>query len=666
MLELNDNDTTKTLGLVWNPRSDQLLFKVSPHVTEYLFTKRTLLADLNRVFDPLGFLAPVLISGKIFIQQLWQLKLDWDTVLPADMSQRWHNYTHELSQIDQLKVLRKVKDHPYNKFELHGFCDASMNAYGACIYVRQWQQDNTFTCHLLIARARVAPLKVLSIPRLELCSAHVLAILMAKARKTLNIRGISSQWSTFVASRVSEIQTLTEEMTWQHVRTKLNPADLISRGVKVKELLNSNLWWYGPIFLQQPEAEWPAECSFAPPSEILEKRPVQFALLVQTNENSILAKYSSWTKLVRITAYLKRFIHNTHNKCRERCIGPLSVPELKNARDVWIKIAQTDAFNDEIKSLRQGKSLSSHSKLITLSPFLEEGIIRVGGRLQRSHLPINQRHPAILPKKHTVTELIFTEYHIKYLHAGPQNLLTRVRQEFWPLDAMRTARRIVHCCTICYRARPQLFQPSMGELPRLRVTPSRPFTATGVDTTILWSKKPNGDQVSNLSAQAFLAALRRFFARRGQSAHIHSDNGTNFHGARAELRRYYTEHCQNNKTIIESLATDGTEWHFNPPSAPHMGGLWEAAVKSAKHHLLRITGSAKINFEELTTMLCQIEACLNSRPLTSQSSDPESFAVLTPAHFLVGGCLTLPPEPADGGRQNVPETHRKVVSTQDL
>jgi len=284
-----------------------------------------------------------------------------------------------------------------------------------------------------------------------------------------------------VANRVSEIQTLTEEMTWQHMRTKFNPADLTSRGVKVQDLLYSNFWWYGQTFLQQPKTEWPAECSFALASELLERRPVQFALLVQTQDNGILAKYSNWTKLIRITVYLKRFIHNTRHKCRERYIGPLSVPELKTARDVWIKIAQTDAFHDEAKSLRQGKDLSSHSKLIMLSPFLEEGIIRAGGRLQQSHLPINQRHPAILPKKHTVTELIFTEYHIKYLHAGPQNLLIRVRQEFWLLDAMKTARRIVHCCTICYRARPQSFQPSMGELPRLRVTPSRPFTATGVD-----------------------------------------------------------------------------------------------------------------------------------------------------------------------------------------
>lgn len=102
---------------------------MSPHAKGHLFTKRTLLADLNRVFDSLGFLAPILISGKIFIQQLWQPHFNWDTVLPADMSQRWHNYTNELCQVNQLKVVRKVKDHPCNKFELHGFCDASMNAF---------------------------------------------------------------------------------------------------------------------------------------------------------------------------------------------------------------------------------------------------------------------------------------------------------------------------------------------------------------------------------------------------------------------------------------------------------------------------------------------------------------------------------------------------------
>jgi len=161
---------------------------------------------------------------------------------------------------------------------------------------------------------------------------------------------------------------------------------------------------------------------------------------------------------------------------------------------------------------------------------------------------------------------------------------------------MRSAWRIVYFCQICYRAKPQSFQPSNGALPRLRVTPSRPFTATGLDfagpiqlcsgprnrtvtkayiAVFVWfsSRAIHLEAVSNLLAQAILAALRRFFARRSLSAHIHYKNGTNFHGARAELRRYYKEHCRNNKTVIESLATDGTEWHFNPPSAKHMGGL---------------------------------------------------------------------------------------------
>lgn len=187
MLDLEDNDTTKTLGLVWNPRKDQLLFQVSPHSNEYPYTKRTLLADLNRVFDPLGFLSPLLIRGKMFIQELWQLKLDWDTLLPNDMCQRWRKYTHLFSNLDDLRVVRKVKSAPVGVFELHGFFDASIGAYGACVYIRQRQPDNSYKCHLLTAKNRVAPLKTVSIPRLELCSALVLAILMEKVTKATNV-----------------------------------------------------------------------------------------------------------------------------------------------------------------------------------------------------------------------------------------------------------------------------------------------------------------------------------------------------------------------------------------------------------------------------------------------------------------------------------------------
>jgi len=686
MLDLEDNDTTKTLGLVWNPKKDQLLFKVSPHSSEHPYTKRTLLADLNRVFDPLGFLSPVLIRGKMFIQELWQLQLDWDAKLPNDMRQRWCKYTNELCNLDDLRIVRKVKPVPKGEFELHGFCDASIGAYGACVYTRQRQSDNSFICHLITAKARVAPLRSVTIPRLELCSALVLAKLMAKVKTAMNInnskgctcwtdsavalawiRGISSQWTTYVSNRVSEIQIVTEGMNWRHVRTKNNPADLVSRGITATDLKRSTFWWNGPTFLEQYESQWPEELAVTPTGDQLERRPIKFTLLVQGNEQSLVSQYSRWTKLLRITALLQRFRNNTRTSTKNRQLAQLSAVEITEAKKTWIKIAQQEEFQSELNCLYQNKLLPRRSKLITLSPFIDEGIIRVGGRLQHSHLSSNQRHPAILPKGHKVTDLIFHEYHLRFLHAGPQNLLARIRQEYWPLDARNTARRIVFNCETCYRAKPISFQPIMGRLPQLRVTQARPFAVAGVDFAgpiylhsgprnrtvtkayiavfICFSTKAvHLETVGSLSAQSFLAALRRFFSRRGQSAHIYSDNGTNFIGARSELRRYYQEKCNTNKTVPEMLAAEEIQWHFNPPSAPHMGGIWEAAVRSTKHHLTRIVKSQRLNMEEMSTLLCQIEACLNSRPLTPQSSDPESFAVLTPAHFLVGGCLTLPPE----------------------
>jgi len=186
-------------------------------------------------------------------------------------------------------------------------------------------------------------------------------------------------------------------------------------------------------------------------------------------------------KLIRITAYIQRFCENSKFAKSERTIDHLNAFELKTAKEAWVRIVQQDAFKPEIRYLEHGNQLSRQSKLIGLSPFLENGIIRVGGRLQLSQLPANQRHPAVLPKAHRVTQLIFEQYHKQYLHLGAQNLLTRVRQEFWPLDARNTARRVVHSCSVCYRAKPHMFQPTMGNLHRLQVTPSRPFTATSID-----------------------------------------------------------------------------------------------------------------------------------------------------------------------------------------
>ncbi|XP_011169987.1 uncharacterized protein LOC105202989 [Solenopsis invicta] len=228
----------------------------------------------------------------------------------------------------------------------------------------------------------------------------------------------------------------------------------------------------------------------------------------------------------------------------------------------------------------------------------------------------------------------------------------------------------VRRCVVCARWRTAIPQQLMGSLPRERVTAGRPFLDTGVDyagSIQLRTTKGRGQRaykgfiavfvclptravhleaVSDYTADAFLAALRRFVSRRGLCRTLRSDCGTNFVAADAQLRSFFAPGSPELHRIVGQLASDRIQWQFNPPSAPHFGGIWEAAVKSLKHHLRRVLGNATLTFEEMSTLLAQVEACLNSRPLQALSDDPDDIAALTPGHFLVGSPLTAVPEPS--------------------
>jgi hypothetical protein len=157
------------------------------------------------------------------------------------------------------------------------------------------------------------------------------------------------------------------------------------------------------------------------------------------------------------------------------------------------------------------------------------------------------------------------------------------------------------------------------------------------------------EAVSDLSSIAFIAALKRFIARRGLCAHIYSDNGTNFEGADRILCEELNEAFKKaNEEAAEVFSNQGISWHFIPPAAPHFRGLWEAGVKSVKHHLKRIIGKTTLTYEEMSTLLCQIEACLNSRPLCAVEIDPAEFETIAPGHFLIGSALLAPPGPNIG------------------
>ncbi|XP_055585236.1 uncharacterized protein LOC129738077 [Uranotaenia lowii] len=353
-----------------------------------------------------------------------------------------------------------------------------------------------------------------------------------------------------------------------------------------------------------------------------------------------------------------------------RCKCCLKSDELNNSMYTLVKLAQSERFEEEIFEIQRNQQVKSSSRLKSLCPILVEGILRVGGRLRNAPVGFNKRHPIILPDNHPFTELVMVHYHHKLLHAGPQLMIASVRERFWPLRIRNLARKVFHNCVNCFRCKPDVQQQLMGELPRERVTPAFPFLRTGIDYcgpfyyrptrratpwkcyvavfVCLVTKAVHLECVGDLTSEAFVAALKRFVSRRGTPELIECDNALNFQGAKRELAELANllRSQQHQELVHRSFQEDQITFKFIPPRSPNFGGLWEAAVKSMKKHLRCTVGNVILYHDEFVTLLTQIEACLNSRPLTQLSTDPNDLDVLTPGHFLIHRPLKAIPEPS--------------------
>ncbi|XP_039303513.1 uncharacterized protein LOC120357394 [Solenopsis invicta] len=426
------------------------------------------------------------------------------------------------------------------------------------------------------------------------------------------LRSHASRWRPFVAHRVTEVQNLVPGERWRHVPTTSNPADLATRGIPVSELLGLDLWWRGPEWLRGPPAAWPAMGDLATRQEEEERRAVHLAA-PGNKEDLLEERFSSLTRLVRVVAYCCRLYRSARGIHKQD--GFLTSAELEASLSRLVRLAQRREFPGDMEALTAGSPLPTGSSLRALSPFLDkDGSLRVGGRLQSAQLPFPEKHPLILPKEGPLTELVLRNAHTTTLHGGPQLMRSYLLRRFWVVGVATRVRRIARECVRCARFRAETAQQRMGQLPPERVRPSRPFVSAGVD---------------------YAGPL----PRRGRCRLLLSDNATNFRGADAELRARFRAASEFYKEAGEVLANDGTEWRFIPPQAPHFGGLWEAGVRSVKHHLRRVIGDHALTYEETATLLCQIEACLNSRPLSPLSTDAADLVALTPGHFLVGEAL---------------------------
>lgn len=699
LVTMGDESVTKTLGMQWNPETDAFMFHYKPDEGVKVWTKRKVISTVSRIFDPLGLVGPVIAKAKMFCQHLWKLGLKWDESLDQQTQTKWIKFLEDMKTIDELRFPRFVAaDKPIVRTELHCFADASTKGYGTVFYVKYYFADKTHKVSLLCSKSRVAPVKTISLPRLELCGALLLADLYDTVSKALDqefddvycwldsklaliwITSSPHRWNDFVAVRATKANVQVPRGKWRFIPGHLNPADKISRGETPSELLNDDVWQNGPEFLQLDEEYWTFEpineSEFS--DEALEAKNQTFTFLAQVDDNistqlsPISKKYLS--KLRRVTGYVDRFIRNCRDKRRTKNqiltnVIPKPVPltaiELHNGLKIMIKVAQMQYFGEQRERLLKNKNLKSTDPIIKLSPFVDsEGFIRVGGRLAHAnYLSFEEKHPILLPKSHWITRLIVKYLHWLNLHAGPQALLAIVRSKYWPLSGRVIATQVFRSCKTCFLNKPVVYKQIMGELPTDRVNFERPFDVTGVDLfgPFLVTNPGRGSRrtemyavificfatkavyityVEDQTTASFLNALQRFVARRGCPSHIWSDNARNFTGANEVMKHINWERvdlwCREMKSI---------QMHTVPPRSPHFGGFWESSVKLAKKSLLKVLKDKPIHFDAFNTLLAVVEGVVNSRPITPISANPNDEPPLTPAHFLTGTPMTTLPEP---------------------
>ena len=677
-VDLKKSSTQSALGIRWSITKDE--FHLDCQVKRSDFTKRGVLSTNGSLFDPLGMAAPVGLLGKLlqrkFLQATTVEEVDWDAPLPSNFKEEWDQWVSQLPEVSILKLRRCFHPDGFGEAirrELHVFADASKDSIGHVIYLRQFNESREVAVAFVLGSSRVAPKGAVSIPRLELCAA-VCAVdsssyLLSEIDLDIDdvyyysdsqivlgyIRNRDKRFSRYVTSRIDRILSGSQASQWQYIQTDMNPADIATR-CHTPEQLSKSVWLTGPPFLFSsdssdtidniPEVELP---------ETIQNPNVLSSKLSIPNE--LLDKFSSisdWTKIVRGISLIIRAVY----KFRKETITCSQAKRIGMA--FIIREVQKRSFPQVYASLAAKKTISGDERLASLAPWLDEdGVMRVGGRLQRSDFNVEEKHPILLPSKHPLTVSLLAHCHEISAHQGRLITTAAVRRAgYHILNPRSVIGSFLKSCVVCKRFRGQPLTQQMAQLPVDRLEQCPPFEHSGMDVfgpyyisegkntrrnksqkkiwvliiTCLYSRAVHLEILTSMDTSTFILAFRRFTALRGHCNLLRSDRGSNFIGARNQ-----SDDTIDEDALRSSLQSRGCEWELTPPRASHMAGVWERKVGSVKKVLRSTMYLLKIRMldrDEFETLLREAAAIVNSTPLSEISCDPSEPFPVCPTMLL--------------------------------
>lgn len=686
-LDVDKLPVNQSLGLSWELNSDS--FRFSLELESKPYTRRGLLSTLNSVYDPLGFAAPVTICGKMLLREI-TTGCDWDEPLNPDLETKWDAWKHSLLSLRELTISRMYLPESLSVCidkHLCIFSDASEKAVSAVAYIWSQSDSGEVLTGFVIGKSKLAPTHGHTIPRLELCAALLAAELGETVISALDVTFNSVRYYTdirvvlgyinntarrffnYVCYRVQRILFLTKADQWQYVNTKSNPADIGSRGCMSPELLTT--WLQGPDLLQTAKMD-PSETFplILPDKEVRQEVSV-LKSSVTTSTADHFERFSCWRRLVTAFVVLKRAARNFKSRKssdlnKSACDKISTLVDYRKEAELFIvRASQSKTYYDEIKCLQKSKSVDRNSPIVQLNPVLDKDqIVRVGGRLgliDSSVLSKDLVKPVLLSSSDYISTLLARYYHDLCNHQGRHITEGAIRNAgYLIVGAKRLISHILHRCVTCRKGRRKTEHQLMADLPTDRLVPGPPFSYVGVDVfgpwevvarrtrggvahakrwaalfTCLTTRAVHIEVLEEMSSSSFINALRRFIAVRGNVKEFRSDRGTNFVVAMDDLK--FNVVNVEDEPVADCLAKSSVTWKFNPPHSSHMGGVWERVIGMSWRVLDNVLSKAAnkhLTHEVLVTLMAEVMAILNSRPIAPISNDPDNVAVLTPLILL--------------------------------